>query len=155
MATTENTNAQPVGSPEDLPPGYRAWQTFEYTNGAGVVVAANSANVANAINIQADADYEWRGISILVDDGAGPWTEATRVISGLTMQYKPEGTQQPWTSDVLKVSTIQGNGGLPFIWPWPKFAPAKTGISFSFSNPDAKQYTVFITLFGRKLFIGA
>jgi len=102
------------------------------------VTAASGSSEAN-IQIEADSYFKWiKGTFYAFQDGVDPeTTDATRPIPPLKIQITDSGSGRQLFNIPVFVSTIFGEGDLPFINPIPRIFLPRSNISFSAQNQSA------------------
>lgn len=112
------------------------------------------ASQAVTVNIQADSAFILDKMSVFADLAGAAQTDSTRVIPLVTLQITDGGSGRNLQNGPIPLSSIAGNGELPFVLPQPRVFVANSSITFTFTNFSlATTYTnVFLSLIGRKVF---
>lgn len=120
-------------------------------------VLAIAAGAAQSVNIQIDteADFECSKLTYAADIAGAAQTDSGRVVPLVTVSISEGGASaRPLMNTPVPISSLFGDGRIPFILPSPKIFRAGQMLSFSFVNISAgTTYRLYAALIGRKLFL--
>lgn len=106
------------------------------------------------INIEADSNFTWVKSAVFASLAGAAQTQATQVLPQVEVQIQDSGSGRLLQNLPVPVSSMAGNGQLPFVLPVPRLFKARSTISFTFTNNSAAEnYSVFaLSLIGFKTF---
>lgn len=116
-------------------------------------IAAGAQQTVN-ISIEADSDFTWIKSTVFAALAGAAQTDATAVLPQATVQVQDSGSGRLLQNIAIPVSSIAGNGQLPFVLPIPRVFKARSTISLTFANISAAEtYTnLRFALIGFKTF---
>lgn len=134
---------------------YRMAKFFVYVPTPVVVQLSDSQPTADAtINLQTDSDFELLAITYAADIGGAVQTYNSRVIPLVTMTLQVSGTGNDIMPQPVPLSSIGGNGELPFLLPESTIWHGSSQISITLSRyaQAGTTYNIRLAFHGRKLF---
>jgi len=134
------------------PEGYQVFEDFFVYGVSFETIAAGVTQTQN-INIQADSYFKWTHAAMECDLAGVTYTESATPVPLCNLQITDSGTGRQLFNQAQPVSSIFGNGKLPFVLPVPRGFKPNSNISLQLSNFAAAQtYTVRLSLIGCKIF---
>lgn len=135
-------------------------QGRKYVNDFYVYVAAISSTLNAAasatvnVNIEADANFTWVKSAVFASLAGAAQTNATAVLPQVTVQIQDSGSGRLLQNVPVPISSIAGNGQLPFVLPVPRLFKARSTIGVTFANGSAAEnYSVLrLAMIGYKTF---
>lgn len=123
-----------------------------YVYVAQVKVLAAGAVLTDIINIETDSSFTLVKMSVMADTAGGAQTENSRIVPLVRLSIKDGGSGRNLQDEPVDISSIAGNGQLPFVLPVPRIFKPNSSISFSFENYSAATTydTVSLALVGYK-----
>ena len=147
---------KPTLNPQRSTPDPRVqyWEDFFVYN-ANFVSIAPAAVQNVGIPIQADAVFRWYATTYYADIAGAVFTESAAPVPQCVLQITDSSSNRQLLLNPAPLSTIGGNGQLPFYLPQPReFAP-NSNISLQLTNfSTASTYNVRLQLIGAKLMQG-
>lgn len=150
--------SQPMRKISDFPnwddAPYLVTDFYIYNALFGTVAASATSNAVN-ITIQADSKFEWMKSSIFgYKDGETEPFQSTDIVP-MTIIIQDSGSGRLLMNTPIPVSSIAGNGQLPFILPESRIFQPNATVSFTLANLSTSQYdNVQFSMIGRKIFRG-
>lgn len=89
------------------------------------------------INIQKDANFKILAACYECDVAGAPQVDATRQIALATVQLTDTGSGRAFFDRPVPISSVFGDGQLPFPWPSPKIMKALSTLQVQVFNFDA------------------
>jgi hypothetical protein len=133
---------------------------YVYTASFGNIASGATTGPTNGpLQIQADSDFEWRKLTFFSElhGGTPPFLQSQ--IPELALMVTDGGSGRQLFSSATPLSSIAGNGTLPFILPVTYIFEAKSTIQLTLTNfsiagsgGGASAYdNVFVSLIGNKI----
>lgn len=95
----------------------------------------NSTTQSGNIDIQADSDFQLQKLTVSAQVSLGTqYTVSTEIIPSVAILITDSGSGRNLFEAAIPVSTVFGNGRLPFILPTAKLFPARSTITLNVSN---------------------
>lgn len=125
-----------------------------YTYAASFTAIASGASQTQFINIEADADFVIEKMAYFADIAGGVQTDSTRVIPIANIALNDSGSGRNLQNQPIALSSIAGQGDLPFVLPLPRIFKANSTISLTLTNTSAATTyaNIQISLIGYKRF---
>lgn len=132
----------------------------KYVNDHYIYVAqiASTLNAGSqqtvTVNIEADSNFTWVKSAVFASLAGAAQTAASLVIPDVTLQIQDSGSGRLLQNVAVPITSMAGNGQLPFVLPVPRLFKARSTISFTFANRSAAEnYTALaLSLIGYKTF---
>jgi hypothetical protein len=134
-----------------VPGEKRVKEFFTYQEDFAAIVSGASAT--GNINIQADSSFVLQKLTFKADIAAATQTANTRVLPNATVVITDTGSGRQLMESAVPITSLFGDGQLPFILPTPRlFAPRST-ITVVVANYDAAAtYNIQLSFNGYKLY---
>ena len=130
---------------------YIAKDFYIYQENFSALVNATSAT--GTINIQADSDFILQKMTYFADIAVAIQTEATRVVPLITLQMVDAGSGRNLLEAPAPISSLFGEGDLPFILPTPRVFFARSNIELTVANFSAgTTYNLRLSFIGYKAY---
>lgn len=112
----------------------------------------SNGGVANgSFTVQADSNFLWQYGAIYCDGNSDITTAMT--IPMVSAVIKDSSSGRDLMSGAVPLSSIFGNGQLPFLLPTPRFFRAQTQVTISLSNfASSADYNLRLSFIGTKFF---
>lgn len=114
---------------------------------------ANSTSATGTINIQADSDFILQKMTYFADIAAAVQTDSSRVVPLITIQIIDAGSGRNLLEAPAPISSLFGEGDLPFILPTPRVFFARSNVELTVANfSAATTYNLRISFIGYKAY---
>ena len=124
---------------------------FTYSIDFANLAAGTTQN--DAIQIQADSDFELQKLAQFCDIAGAAQTADSRVLPLVTVQLQDTGTGRLLFNEAVPIPGIMGDGQIPFILPTTKLFSKNASISVQVANYSAATaYNLRLLLIGSKIF---
>lgn len=125
-----------------------------YTNVAEVSSLAAGASATAIVKVEADASFVLVKMAYFADIAGAAQTDSSRVIPLVNVEFTDSGSGRNLQSSAVPISSLCGDGALPFILPIPRRFQANSNIAVKFTNYSAATPydNVRIALIGYKEF---
>jgi len=128
--------------------GVRDFFTYELDFASLPSVTGNTAQAS--FTVQADSNFLWQQAAFFADIAAAAQTDSSRVIPLVSCVITDSSSGRQLSSSAVPLTSLFGNGQLPYILPTPRFFRAQTQVNVSLLN-----FAVVNTTYNLKLsFIG-
>lgn len=119
-----------------------------------VASIAAGATVTLNINVEADSSFILDKLAFMADLAGAAQTDSTRVLPLVAVSIKDTGSGRDLQSQPVPITSIAGNGELPFVLPQPRVFTANSTITLTFRNDSAATTyeNLTLSLIGRKVF---
>ncbi len=105
------------------------------------------------VTIQADSDFVLQKMGAAADVAGAAQDDSTRVIPLATLIITDSGSGRQVMDKAIAMTTIFGDGRLPFILPQPKMFLARSNIAVTLTNYSAATtYNIRLSFIGMKIF---
>lgn len=113
----------------------------------------NSTSATGNITIQADSDFILQKLTYFVDIAGAVQTDSSRVIPLITLQIIDAGSGRNLIETPAPISSLFGEGDLPFILPTPRVFFARSNIELTVANfSAATTYNLRLSFIGYKAY---
>ena len=114
---------------------------------------AASTSATGTIRIQADSDFILQKLTYFADIAAAIQTDSSRVVPLVTLQVIDAGSGRNLLEAPAPISSLFGEGDLPFILPTPRVFFARSNIELTVANfSAATTYNVRLSFIGYKAY---
>lgn len=114
---------------------------------------ANATSATGTINIQADSDFILQKITYFADIAAAIQTDSSRVVPLITIQIVDAGSGRNLIEAPAPISSLFGEGDLPFILPTPRVFFARSNIELTVANFSVgTTYNLRLSFIGYKAY---
>lgn len=106
------------------------------------------------VNIEADSNFTWVKSAVFASLAGAAQTNATQVLPQVEVQIQDSGSGRLLQNVPVPITSMAGNGQLPFVLPVPRLFKARSTVSFTFVNFSAAENysTLALSLIGFKTF---
>lgn len=118
---------------------------------------AAGAQSTQQMQFDASSDFYWFYSAYDAENAAAVTniTSATRIYPRASILITPTDTSSQFMQAAVPITSLFGNGENPFVMPVPRKIPARSVLTFQFTNRDtALAYNVFLSLIGKKQYLG-
>ncbi len=129
---------------------YRSF--FTYTLSLTSIIAG--ATGTDTVNIENDSQFVWTKTTYFVDEAGADQTDSSRVIPLINVQITDSGSARQFFNTPQPISSIAGQGNIPFILPAPFIFRNNSNINATFTNYNAVTTydNVFLSLHGFRVY---
>lgn len=114
---------------------------------------ADSTSATGSINIQADSDFILQKMTYFADIAVAIQTDSTRVVPLITLQIVDAGSGRNLLEAPAPISSLFGEGDLPFILPTPRVFFARSNVELTVANFSAgTTYNLRLSFIGYKAY---
>lgn len=134
---------------------YRMTEFFVYVPQPTVITISDAAPTGQlSVPIQTDSDFELLEIAEATDIAGAPQTQSTRIIPLVTIAITQSGSGVDIFPQPVPLSSVAGDGRLPFILPESKIWQANSSMSITLARyaEVGTTYNIRLSFIGRKLF---
>lgn len=136
-------------------PRVQYWEDF-FVYDISFLALLSGTSQQGSVAVQADSNFKWTAAAFQADIAAAAYLSGTTPIPNVTVQVLDTGSGRQLFQDPIPVSSIFGNGQLPFILPVPRIFKARSSIQITAANFDAGvDYNLRLALIGTKIFAGS
>jgi hypothetical protein len=132
----------------------RRQEFFTYSTGRPAAAIAAGGTQTPFINIQSDADFVIEKLSYAADIAGAVANIGNTPVPNVNVLLTSTGSGSNLMNVAVPLSSLFGDGRLPFILPYPRVLPANSQLQITLTSFEAAS-TPFITLnfIGRKMYL--
>lgn len=124
------------------------------------IYSINAASIAAGasqsfpLSIEADSNFTWEKTSVFASLAGATQTQSSQVLPQVTVQIQDSGSGRLLQNIPVQITSMAGNGQLPFVLPVPRVFKARSTVIFTLVNTSAAEtYTnLQLSLIGYKSF---
>ena len=133
---------------------YVARDYYVYEEDFALASLTAGSTLNGSIEIQADSDFVWQKAAFFAATTLGTaQTDATRVIPSVSIQLIDTGSGRNLFEIAPPISSLFGDGRLPFVLPIPRLFFARSTIQVQVSNFDTTNaYELRLSFIGYKAY---
>ncbi|HEY6020921.1 MAG TPA: hypothetical protein VIY48_13780 [Candidatus Paceibacterota bacterium] len=115
---------------------------------------AGAAVATQQLTFDASSDFTWIYSTYDADVAAAAHSESTRDYPLVNLLITPTDTSAQFSNAATPVTSIFGNGEMPFILPVPRIIAARSALTFQATNRTAATtYNLYLSLIGIKKYL--
>lgn len=133
---------------------YVSKNAFTYGTSISAPLAPN-ASATSSFNIDGDSDFYWSKLAVHGVSGDDGTTYDAELLPEVNIIITNTTTGRQFMNQGIPVSSIAGNGRLPFILPMVTYFPAKSTIKIDYLNASDNQTfsDLYLSFIGIKAFL--
>lgn len=134
---------------------YVTKNSFTYMTSIAASLAP-AGSTTSTFNIDGDSDFFWTKLNVHATTGNDATTFDAEVLPEVNIIITNTTSGRQYMNQATPVSSIGGNGRLPFLLPMVTYFPAKATIQISYLNAsdNATYTTLYLSFIGIKAFFG-
>lgn len=108
-----------------------------YVYEAQTLAIATGGNATDQIQVESDADFWWIKSCYMADIAGAAVLESTTVVPNVDVQIVDTGSGRQLLNGNIPISSLFGNGQLPFVLPLPQVFKANSVVRIDFTSREA------------------